>query len=114
MPRNMRSTSNRKDNKNNLYRLSIDGGEAEPLTEFKTSVANFEWSPDGRFIAYTGTTGSYGVFRGETTYRKFPLGAVQVHTSRFIPPPGGTEPAHLLATSNPRLFIAPTSSTPHR
>ena len=45
--------SNRKDNRNNLYRLSIDGGEAEPLTEFKTNVANFEWSPDGRFIAYT-------------------------------------------------------------
>src|SRR6476469_9690326 len=45
--------SNRKDNRNNLYRLSIDGGEAEPLTEFKTNVADFEWSPDGRYLAYT-------------------------------------------------------------
>ena len=45
--------SNRKDNRNNLYRLSIDGGEAEPLTELKTNVADFEWSPDGRYIAYT-------------------------------------------------------------
>jgi hypothetical protein len=68
----------------------------------------------GQFIAYTGTTGSYGVFRSEATYRKFPLGAVQVHTRRFVPPPGGTEPARLLTTSNPRLSIAPTSSTPHR
>ncbi|HEY3580089.1 MAG TPA: S9 family peptidase [Pyrinomonadaceae bacterium] len=45
--------SNRKDNRNNLYRLSVDGGEAEPLTELKTNVADFEWSPDGRYIAYT-------------------------------------------------------------
>ena len=45
--------SNRKDNRNNLYRLSIDGGEAEPLTELKSNVTNFNWSPDGRFIAYT-------------------------------------------------------------
>src|SRR5690349_7756576 len=47
--------SNRKDNRNNLYRLSIDGGEAEPLTELKTNVNDFDWSPDGRWIAYTTT-----------------------------------------------------------
>ena len=47
--------SNRKDNRNNLYRLSIDGGEAEPLTELKTNVTDFDWSPDGRYIAYTTT-----------------------------------------------------------
>ena len=46
-------TSNRKDNRNNLYRLNLDGGEAEPLTDLKSGVANFEWSPDGRSIAYT-------------------------------------------------------------
>lgn len=46
-------TSNRKDNKNNLYLLPMSGGEAEPLTEVKTAVANFEWSPDGGSIAFT-------------------------------------------------------------
>ena len=46
-------TSNRKDNRNNLYMLRAAGGEAEPLTDLKGSVANFEWSPDGRWIAYT-------------------------------------------------------------
>jgi dipeptidyl aminopeptidase/acylaminoacyl peptidase len=46
-------TSNRKDNKNNLYLLSLNGGEAEPLTDVKTAVGNFDWSPDGRSIAFT-------------------------------------------------------------
>lgn len=45
-------TSNRKDNKNNIYLLNINGGEAEPLTEVKTSVADFAWAPDGRSIAF--------------------------------------------------------------
>ncbi len=48
-------TSNRKDNKNNLYVLSLNGGEAEPLTDGKSSVINFDWSPDGRSIAFTMT-----------------------------------------------------------
>ncbi|HKS09019.1 MAG TPA: S9 family peptidase [Pyrinomonadaceae bacterium] len=47
--------SNRKDNRNNLYRLTLDGGEAEPLTDLKSGVQNFNWSPDGRSIAYTMT-----------------------------------------------------------
>jgi len=47
--------SNRKDNRNQLYRLSLDGGEAEPLTDVKTPVGNFAWSPDGRQIAFTMT-----------------------------------------------------------
>jgi dipeptidyl aminopeptidase/acylaminoacyl peptidase len=48
-------TSNRKDSKNNLYLLSINGGEAEPLTDVKTGVGNFEWAPNGRSIAFTMT-----------------------------------------------------------
>ena len=46
-------TSNRKDNKNNLYLLRLSGGEAEPLTDVKSAVSNFEWSPDGHWIAFT-------------------------------------------------------------
>lgn len=46
-------TSNRKDNKNNLYVLRLMGGEAEPITDVKSSVGDFEWSPDGKWIAYS-------------------------------------------------------------
>ena len=48
-------TSNRKDNRNNLYVLRAAGGEAEALTDLKGSVANFEWSPDGSSIAFATT-----------------------------------------------------------
>ena len=48
-------TSNRKDNKNNLYVLRVMGGEAEPFTDVKSGVGDFEWSPDGNWIAYTMT-----------------------------------------------------------
>src|ERR1700754_4540144 len=48
-------TSNRKDNRNNLYLLRLNGGEAEPLTDLKSGVSDFAWSPDGRWIALTMT-----------------------------------------------------------
>ena len=48
-------TSNRKDSKNNLYLLRLNGGEAEPLTDLKTGVTDFDWSPDGRTVALTMT-----------------------------------------------------------
>jgi dipeptidyl aminopeptidase/acylaminoacyl peptidase/CubicO group peptidase (beta-lactamase class C family) len=39
--------------KNNLYRLSLSGGEAEPLTASASPVVAFAWSPDGKRIAFT-------------------------------------------------------------
>jgi hypothetical protein len=69
---------------------------------------------NGQMISYTGTSGSYGVFRQETSYRKFPLGAVIVHPNRPAPGPGASEPSLGIPTLNPRLTIYPTGVTPHR
>ena len=44
--------SNRKDNKNNIYLLNVNGGEAEPLTDVKSGISNFAWSTDGESIAF--------------------------------------------------------------
>ena len=44
-------TSSR-DSKTNLYLLPVAGGEAEKLTDVKTSVGNFAWSHDGKMIAF--------------------------------------------------------------
>ena len=38
--------------KSNLYRLSTFGGEAEQLTDVKSGVGLFAWSPDGKQIAF--------------------------------------------------------------
>ena len=38
--------------KSNLYKISILGGEAEQLTDVKSGVGLFNWSPDGKSIAF--------------------------------------------------------------
>lgn len=35
-----------------IHLLSLEGGEAEALTDNKTSIRSFEWSPDGKQIVY--------------------------------------------------------------
>src|SRR5436190_756315 len=45
-------TSSR-DSKNNLYVLPVGGGEAEKITDVKSSVGGYSWSHDGKMIAFT-------------------------------------------------------------
>ncbi len=41
--------------KKNLYRIPIDGGEAEMLTNWKGVMGSFRISPDGNYAAFTGS-----------------------------------------------------------
>jgi len=40
--------------KTNVYRMLVEGGEAEMLTDVKGSLGAYKVSPDGRSVAYTG------------------------------------------------------------
>ena len=40
--------------KNQVYRIGIAGGEAEMLTDFKGDVGDYELSPDGKTVAFSG------------------------------------------------------------
>lgn len=42
-----------KEPKRQIYLMPTDGGEAEPMTNFKGGVEKFEWSPDSTRIALT-------------------------------------------------------------
>jgi dipeptidyl aminopeptidase/acylaminoacyl peptidase len=41
------------DKKNQLYLMSLKGGEAERITSQKNGISSYDWSPDGSQIAFT-------------------------------------------------------------
>ncbi len=48
-------TSNRLEDKNQIFAIQPEGGEAVPLTKSETAIGNFAWSEDSKQIAYTAT-----------------------------------------------------------
>ncbi|HEY3743690.1 MAG TPA: S9 family peptidase [Bryobacteraceae bacterium] len=40
--------------KNQIYRIPVDGGEAEAVSDFKGGAGSFQISPNGKWIAFTG------------------------------------------------------------
>jgi hypothetical protein len=60
---------------------------------------------NGQLISYTGTSGSFAIFRGASTYRKFPLGSVLVEPRRGGPSPARLRQPVAIATANPNLIL---------
>jgi len=46
--------SSERSGKPNLWRIPVDGGEAEMLTDWKGEIGAFHVSPDGKWIAFAG------------------------------------------------------------
>lgn len=46
--------SSERSGKPNLWRIPVDGGEAEMLTDWKGSLGAYRVSPDGKWLAFTG------------------------------------------------------------
>jgi len=44
-----------RDEKQQIYLINPDGGEAQPLTAHKQDINSFEWSPDGKQIVFAAT-----------------------------------------------------------
>jgi dipeptidyl aminopeptidase/acylaminoacyl peptidase len=47
-----------RDGKNNLYLMSVIGGEAEKISDVKSGVGGYKWSADGKMIAFTQADGA--------------------------------------------------------
>jgi len=46
--------SSERSGKPNLWRIPVDGGEAEKLTDWKGEIGSFHVSPDGKWVAFAG------------------------------------------------------------
>jgi dipeptidyl aminopeptidase/acylaminoacyl peptidase len=92
-------TSDRNDEKSQIYAIRPDGGEAVPLTASQSEVSDYEWAPDGKRMAYTASEpesdyqekrldqmGDFHVVRRE--YRYTHLWSLDFEQASLKPTPG--------------------------
>jgi dipeptidyl aminopeptidase/acylaminoacyl peptidase len=73
--------------KRNLYRVAVDGGEAEPLSAWKGAMAAYQISPDGKWIAFAGREEDPDEERAKREKRDFRVidGSPRNHSLWVIP-----------------------------
>lgn len=49
-----------------IYALNLQGGEAQPLTKHATPIQTFEWSSDGRYVAFVATEPALSMLKTKT------------------------------------------------
>ncbi|MBK8989335.1 MAG: S9 family peptidase [Chloroflexi bacterium] len=76
--------SNRADEKQSqIYRIGLDGGEAQPITQLNGAIASFAWSPDGaQFVCQLRQKDQTAVVRDKDEQKK-KLGVVDRRITRL-------------------------------
>jgi Tol biopolymer transport system component len=95
-----------------LYVANADGSEARPLTPPTKSLDWFDWSPDGKQLAYM-ASGQLWVADVATAEPVRVKGAGRVHFPTWLPP-DGDEIIFRSETRNPAIFAIPADGTGNR
>ena len=87
--------------KNQVYRIPVDGGEAEVITDFKGGVGPYQLSPNGKWIAFAGREPDTDAERASREKRDFKvIDENPKNQSLWIvsAEPGGKMPARKIAS----------------
>jgi dipeptidyl aminopeptidase/acylaminoacyl peptidase len=95
-------TSTRVGDKNQIFAIPPDGGEAVQLTKVEAGVNNFEWSPNGKSMAFTASPSKKEV----TKNRKEHLGDFEVIRKEY-------DYHHLWTIDVGEAFVAPQTGKQH-
>lgn len=69
-PASVSAVNSKSEPSRQLWLLSLDGGEAQPLTQMEGDIAEFHWSPDGTRIAFLMADPLSPEQRARTTLRR--------------------------------------------